>query len=284
MLPIHQKNNEDHPIFNIQQLSSSCPMSHSPYSPSPSPSESCKSYIPKRVPSSRDTKIKISKSPDIYFRRTPQKRMTMEFDKISHSPDSAYAETFGSVDSLLPSKNSIRNEMKTISLMTFQYCLSNSLPIEIIDCRYPYEFKAGHLKNAKLLYTDKRLFNQYPVEDRSVKNNSILLFYCEYSGGRAPDMALRLREADKHFSVNGELLYNNIYIIEGGALSLFQHLPQCCDGYYLSMNDAEYELKRQKACRKAAVLKYNFKRRNTFTLQHTFSLLTMSLNMMEEVN
>lgn len=56
----------------------------------------------------------------------------------------------------------------------------------IIDCRFEYEYEGGHIKGA-FNYNDKErlaseLFKQGP------KENTILIFHCEYSAHRAPLM------------------------------------------------------------------------------------------------
>ena len=70
---------------------------------------------------------------------------------------------------------------------------------EIIDCRYPYEYKGGHIKQAINLHT-KRQVHQHFMEFSKpnvfenipppVKGGGrhIIIFHCEFSSQRGPDM------------------------------------------------------------------------------------------------
>ena len=67
---------------------------------------------------------------------------------------------------------------------------------EVIDCRYPYEYEGGHIKGAINIHTQKQLHEKYLVSKESVTAKStqspsgrhILLFHCEFSSQRAPDL------------------------------------------------------------------------------------------------
>ena len=91
----------------------------------------------------------------------------------------------------------------------------------IIDCRFPYEFEAGHIKNAKNIYTPTMLEEfliKKPIE------NVLIIFHCEYSQMRAPKMYRFLREIDRKIHVHSypKLFYPNLYILEGGYREFFK--------------------------------------------------------------
>ncbi|KAF7991914.1 hypothetical protein HCN44_010715 [Aphidius gifuensis] len=75
---------------------------------------------------------------------------------------------------------------------------------QIVDCRYPYEYEAGHIKGALNLYT-KKLIEQHlmkPVDKKPVikpdKNkHHILIFHCEFSWKRGPNLSCYLRNIDR---------------------------------------------------------------------------------------
>ena len=56
----------------------------------------------------------------------------------------------------------------------------------IIDCRFEYEYKGGHIEGA-LNYNDKQQFANHLFEDPQA-GNTLLIFHCEYSACRAPLM------------------------------------------------------------------------------------------------
>ena len=221
-------------------------MSHS-ISSSPSP-DLRRSFGPRRMNMSLENHTKVCKSPDRH-RKSNKYRRTMGSSIISQSPDSEFIETMCHIDSALPSFYSQKNEMKYISLETLSMCIENQMNIMIVDCRYYYEYDAGHLKGALNLWTEELLFTTFPVENRKFHCNAIILFYCEFSEMRAPELALKLRKADQYFSSDGNLLYNNIFIINGGAEALFQQMNHKCIGDYLSMtNEACTEALLQASC------------------------------------
>ncbi|CAD5125821.1 DgyrCDS14023 [Dimorphilus gyrociliatus] len=100
----------------------------------------------------------------------------------------------------------------------------------IIDCRYPYEFKGGHVKNAEnfpnqtILAAD--LFTKLP--DPSKKH--ILIFHCEFSSQRAPEMARFVRQTDRKMNQENfpHLYYPEIYVIEGGYKAIYEAKPDSC--------------------------------------------------------
>ena len=58
--------------------------------------------------------------------------------------------------------------------------------LRIIDCRYPYEYKGGHIEGAENISSTgdlQKTFFQSPSEKRVV-----VVFHCEYSIQRAPQM------------------------------------------------------------------------------------------------
>ncbi|KAI9738760.1 MAG: cell division cycle- protein [Cirrosporium novae-zelandiae] len=80
----------------------------------------------------------------------------------------------------------------------------------IIDCRFEYEYKGGHIDGAEN-FNDKedlesRLFDNPPTCD------TLLILHCEYSAHRAPHMARFVRQADraKNKDIYPQLTYPEI--------------------------------------------------------------------------
>jgi len=56
----------------------------------------------------------------------------------------------------------------------------------VIDCRFPYEFRGGHVKNALNFESIKKL-NEFFFETK-IRENALIIFHCEFSQKRAPEV------------------------------------------------------------------------------------------------
>jgi rhodanese-related sulfurtransferase len=110
----------------------------------------------------------------------------------------------------------------------------------IIDCRFDYEYKSGHIKGAihfeSPLEMIEFFFNQ-------IQNNKIFVFYCEFSQKRGPTMTSFFREYDrKHNSQNYPFLhYPEVFILKGGFQNIWMNYNNYCIGFYLPMNNYAVE-------------------------------------------
>jgi len=69
----------------------------------------------------------------------------------------------------------------------------------IIDCRFEYEFKGGHITGAINLNSPDLMKEYFFDQDRMtslMKHKIPLIFHCEFSQARGPDMFGKLRELD----------------------------------------------------------------------------------------
>lgn len=86
----------------------------------------------------------------------------------------------------------------------------------IIDCRFPYEFQGGHIKDALNIDThelaESIIFEQLAKKE----GRTILIFHCEYSSVRGPKMAQLTRTWDRKKSNYPNLNFPEIYILDGG--------------------------------------------------------------------
>ena len=64
-----------------------------------------------------------------------------------------------------------------------------------VDCRYPYEYEGGHIEGAENLYTKLDIYNKFLKGDEfrqssceDPKKRNILIFHCEFSSERGPNM------------------------------------------------------------------------------------------------
>ncbi|GAV54720.1 hypothetical protein ZYGR_0AS00420 [Zygosaccharomyces rouxii] len=110
----------------------------------------------------------------------------------------------------------------------------------IIDCRFEYEFKGGHISNALNICSREGLELEFIQEIRPYP--TLLIFYCEFSAYRSPLMASHLRNCDRisNYEEYPNLFYPDILILEGGYKSFFDKFPHLCyPCNYVRMNSTE---------------------------------------------
>ena len=100
----------------------------------------------------------------------------------------------------------------------------------IIDCRYPYEHEGGHIKSAKNHPKAEPLLHEFFGDN--VKNErdtehkrTLLIFHCEFSSKRAPDMVKAFRKCDRHRNRDNypRLDYPEVYMLQGGYKAFYEH-------------------------------------------------------------
>jgi len=120
----------------------------------------------------------------------------------------------------------------------------------IIDCRYPYEYEGGHIKDALNIPLESDcggMFQKETLSRFSEQQNqgkrTVVLLHCEFSQMRGPNMARCLRNADR--TANGSnyptLHYPEIYVIEGGYKAFHSRHPDLCSPRkYVPMDHPSY--------------------------------------------
>jgi M-phase inducer phosphatase 2 len=106
----------------------------------------------------------------------------------------------------LPLIDGRHQDLKSISCDTLAGLINGQFDatvgsFQIIDCRYPYEFEGGHIRDAKNLYThediiDELVKNKTELAPTAMPVNStmftakrnILIFHCEFSSERGPKL------------------------------------------------------------------------------------------------
>jgi len=154
----------------------------------------------------------------------------------------------------LPSIPGQHDDLKCLTPETVARVLNNEFPdVEayIIDCRYPYEYEAGHIKGARNIYVKEEIFSEFIEKPKTslTGKKTILIFHCEFSSKRGPDMSrfLRNRDRDVHYHMYPKLFYPELYLIEGGYKAFFGKCKEYCEPQcYLPMLDENHsqDLKR----------------------------------------
>ncbi|XP_021352882.1 M-phase inducer phosphatase 1-like isoform X2 [Mizuhopecten yessoensis] len=138
----------------------------------------------------------------------------------------------------LPTISGKHQDLKGIAPETMVGVLNNDYDQDlekyiVIDCRYPYEFDGGHIKDAKNIYTKEGIIEEFikkPITSDSNKR-VVLIFHCEFSSERGPSLLRFLRKMDR--DVNKEcypaLHYPELYLLEGGYKLFYQDCKDHCE-------------------------------------------------------
>ena len=110
--------------------------------------------------------------------------------------------------------------------------------IFIIDCRFPYEFEAGHILNAINSNSPTEIFKRFfsnPLK------NVLIVFHCEFSQSRGPTMAGLFRDHDRNLNQNRypHVYYPEVYILDGGFKDFYEQHQKYCIGNYMRMHNDE---------------------------------------------
>lgn len=174
----------------------------------------------------------------------------------------------------LPLSLPVKGINQTISAATLstllradsRYALHPEAHIQLVDCRYPYEFEAGHIRGAVNIWhqedMEKILFDNASLPHNSSAKldvNKVLIFYCEYSSERAPKMWKAARKYDRArigMARYPAVHYPEMYVLRGGYSQFFPTFPELCDPQaYRKMDESPYkrELHRCERVRKRGV-------------------------------
>ena len=114
--------------------------------------------------------------------------------------------------------------------------------IVVVDCRFEYEYKGGHIEKAVNFNDKQQLANELFVPNAPA--STLLILHCEYSVHRAPLTAKFIRNYDRTFNASNypRLSYPEMYILDGGYSKFFdQHRSKCYPQNYVEMNDQRHE-------------------------------------------
>ncbi|KAG0139452.1 hypothetical protein CROQUDRAFT_54704 [Cronartium quercuum f. sp. fusiforme G11] len=162
-------------------------------------------------------------------------------------------------DKLLPSFNVPQDGLKRINGQSLDDLLMGKYEkviskVLVIDCRSQYEYEGGHIKGAVNVdsksVVDQMFFGQDgvkmdldetdddgKVKKKKVEKKKVLVFHCEFSSVRGPATALYLRETDRrlHGTDSKDLMYSEVYVLEGGYKAYHVSSPEHCEGRHLPM-------------------------------------------------
>lgn len=134
-------------------------------------------------------------------------------------------------------------DLKTISPDTLAALLRGEFAdrvgsYNIIDCRYPYEYEAGHIQGSVNIYNIDliqqimldHLADTVPKIQLDTDRRNVLVFHCEFSWERGPNLSRTLRRLDR--ACNKEhypaLYYPEIYLLLGGYKMFYSEQKEFC--------------------------------------------------------
>lgn len=120
-------------------------------------------------------------------------------------------------------------DLKYISCETMVEILTNKdFDVDVVDCRYTYEYEGGHIRGADNIWTERQMQEQYFQRGTiDQKRKTVIVFHCEFSSERAPKMARALRNFDRSVNNYPKLHYPEIYILHSGYKSFYQTCKVC---------------------------------------------------------
>ena len=139
----------------------------------------------------------------------------------------------------LPTITGKHSDMKSISPETMAHLVRGDVSetvgnFQIIDCRYPYEFEGGHIRDASNIWERDSMLKQFMnslEKKQPTDKRNILVFHCEFSSQRGPKMSRFLRKMDREANKDcyPSLYYPELYLLEGGYKAFYEQYPELCD-------------------------------------------------------
>jgi M-phase inducer tyrosine phosphatase len=129
----------------------------------------------------------------------------------------------------------------------------------IVDCRYAYEHQGGRIKGSENINSPDAMINAFfkdPIP------NAVIVFHCEFSHNRGPQLAALFRETDRNMNRFSypNLFYPNVYILDGGYREFFSAFPHLCEGGYTEMFD-EFHISNGDLARETTQFRKSFERK-----------------------
>eukprot|EP01113_Clastostelium_recurvatum_P005497 TRINITY_DN12459_c1_g1_i1.p1 TRINITY_DN12459_c1_g1~~TRINITY_DN12459_c1_g1_i1.p1 ORF type:complete len:350 (-),score=48.89 TRINITY_DN12459_c1_g1_i1:46-1020(-) len=116
--------------------------------------------------------------------------------------------------------------------------------ITIVDCRYPYEYEGGHIRDAvNVRQGDLATFFSFDENERQSNASHVVVFHCEFSIERGPDSFRLVRGLDRRFNAlrYPALHFPQMYVLDGGYRNFFSSFPSYCLGGIVYMLDKGYK-------------------------------------------
>jgi len=140
---------------------------------------------------------------------------------------------------LLPLLHGRHQDLNCVSHWTVEKLVSGEFLEEIekfliVDCRYPYEYEGGHIRGALNIYTKEGIMQEFlanPLKTAEFNKRLVIVFHCEFSSERGPNLSRFLRNKDREANKEcyPQLFYPEIYLLEGGYKSFYENHKHMCE-------------------------------------------------------
>ncbi|OHT15280.1 cdc25a [Tritrichomonas foetus] len=128
----------------------------------------------------------------------------------------------------------------------------------ILDARFYYEYKGGHIMSAKNITSQSALKN---IFQKCSGKNILVVCHCEYSQNRGPSLFHMIRAHDRQMNEYPHLSIPELYVLDGGYRMFFDKYSSLCIGGYTEMRAQEYvnsgELRRCNSKFRDQIERYN---------------------------
>lgn len=154
------------------------------------------------------------------------------------------------VTDFIPREEESYSGIPYMEVTNLKALLDEGACVKIFDCRFPYEYRAGHIIGATNMTSIQQLRNFFERhEDIQKRMQSLgktmhdyyVCFHCEFSANRGPSFAMMFREIDRiaNSANYPSLHFPKIYIIRGGYKHIHEMMPSICGGTYKAMRTDE---------------------------------------------
>ncbi|PRW56701.1 kinesin K39 isoform B [Chlorella sorokiniana] len=112
----------------------------------------------------------------------------------------------------------------------------------VVDCRYEYEHKGGHLPGALHLTTPDELLQLLASRPEEQWQSTAIIFHCEFSSERGPRAAKFVRNKDRetHLHDYPALSQPHVFVLQGGYKAFWRSFSEMCQGGYVPMDHPDY--------------------------------------------
>ncbi|XP_067129425.1 M-phase inducer phosphatase 3-like [Centruroides vittatus] len=201
------------------------------------------------VPLLNDTKLSVKKSPLQRCHSETEATIMKALQKSVQEPDliGDFSKPFA-----LPLIKGKHQDVKTITASTVIDLLKGKYKdivdsFTVVDCRYPYEFEGGHIVNAKNIYTKEGIIDYFLSNKNKFnqdKKRNVIIFHCEFSSERGPNLYRFLRNMDRETNKDRypQLHHPELYILHGGYKAFYESFKEYCEPQeYKPMLHKEHE-------------------------------------------
>ena len=121
---------------------------------------------------------------------------------------------------------------------------TESMPFKrfvIIDTRFIYEFKGGHIMCANHVQKRSDIIRLYDKYKQWGQNIAVII-HCEYSTDRGPKVLSIFSEYDRSQNLRNypNVSFPNIFLLKGGYRTFWENHPDLCEGGYVKMKQEKY--------------------------------------------